>query len=173
MYEGDVQFEHCYALDQGPTVAPDEKKTCWRDWLHGYTTGQSRDRVEYAATRLSQLSLDPTLPSEDNPTQRPRRRVAAPMPTNMFAPPPGVIDGAKPAASASASASARPPEEPVVSHAPGAECAEACSRNWNGCHKECKDKGCDACDKAYRTCVPACFGAEPPRQPPAPARSTR
>jgi hypothetical protein len=179
VYEGDVHFEHCYALDQGTTTPPDDRKACWRDWLRGYTTGQSRDRVEYAATRLSQLSLDPTLPSEESPSQRPRKRLAAaPMPTSLFAPPPNLAEGAnKPAASASVSAvaaSARPPEEVVGARAPGAECAETCSRTWGACHKECKDKACEACDKTYRACVPACFGSESPRQPaPPPARSTR
>src|SRR5580704_16522387 len=64
VYECDVHFEHCYALDQGGATV-EAQKECWRDWLHGYTYGQSRDRVEYGGTRLSYLSLDPTLPSED------------------------------------------------------------------------------------------------------------
>ena len=58
VYECDVHFEHCYALDEsGASV--EAKKECWRDWLHGYTYGQSRDRVEYGGTRYSELSLDP------------------------------------------------------------------------------------------------------------------
>ena len=70
VYEGDVRFEHCYALDQGPASA-DVKKECWQGWLHDYTYGQSRDRVEYAGTRFSELSLDPSLPTEDREVKRP------------------------------------------------------------------------------------------------------
>ena len=100
VYECDVHFEHCYALDEsGASV--DQKKECWRDWLHGYTYGQSRDRVEYGGTRYSELSLDPTLPSEDQPSARAKHIVAAPVPTNAFAPPPndrpvGVVVAAPP-----------------------------------------------------------------------------
>jgi hypothetical protein len=96
VYECDVHFEHCYALDEsGASV--DAKKECWRDWLHGYTYGQSRDRVEYGGTRYSELSLDPTLPSEDtsSPT-RAKHIVAAPVPTNAFAPPPNISGRGRP-----------------------------------------------------------------------------
>src|SRR5580704_8341709 len=95
VYEGVLHFEHCYALDQ-MNVGDEAKKDCWREWLRGYTYGQSNDRVEYAATRFSELSLDPTLPSEDTRDAGPRRprrpesTVAAPMPTNAFAPPPNM-----------------------------------------------------------------------------------
>src|SRR5580692_11137525 len=80
VYECDVHFEHCYALDQGGATV-EAQKECWRDWLHGYTYGQSRDRVEYGGTRYSELSLDPTLPSEDSPSMRAKHIVAAPVPT--------------------------------------------------------------------------------------------
>jgi hypothetical protein len=165
LYECDVHFEHCYALDQG-AVAPDAKKDCWRDWLHGYTYGQSRDRIEFAATRFSELSLDPTLPNEDVPGQRPRRRpdrpIAAPVPTNAFAPPPNVSDGHSGAEPSPASTGARevllvrvttPPR-------PGADCAETCGETWNSCRASCKDHACDACDQTYRVCMPVCFHEE-------------
>jgi hypothetical protein len=177
VYEGDVRFEHCYALDQ-TAATPDAKKDCWREWLHGYTYGQSRDRIEYAATRFSELSLDPTLPSEDT-AQRPARRArnnAAPLPTSAFAPPPNVAgDGSAP-----------PPPQPTqqeggapdgsaplpasravqaVSHAPGEECTNACADRWNACRHGCADGACDTCDHAYRACVPGCFQdvRHPPR----------
>ena len=76
LYECDVHFEHCYALDESAASA-DVKKECWRDWLHGYTYGQSRDRVEYGGTRYSQLSLDPTLPSEDVSSTQSKRRTCS------------------------------------------------------------------------------------------------
>ena len=120
VYECDVHFEHCYALDQGGATV-DQQKECWRDWLHGYTYGQSRDRIEYGGTRLSQLSLDPTLPSEDKGLPpRPQHTIAAPMPTNAFAPPPNMTE--------QVSASA-----PVTHAAPGADCVDTCKQRWTAC----------------------------------------
>jgi hypothetical protein len=149
IYEGDVRFEHCYALDQSPFAA-DVKKECWRDWLHGYTYGQSRDRVEYAGTRFSELSLDPTLPSEDVKHPRP---MAVPMPTNAFAPPPSIAE--HPAVMEAVPTASVP--RMVAAHAPGEDCAENCAGYWKTCKSGCKDGACDACDKAYRLCVPGCF----------------
>jgi hypothetical protein len=168
VYECDVRFEHCYALDQGPAGSTEAMKACWRDWLHGYTYGQPSDRVEYAATRFSELSLDPTLPSVDTDA-RPKRRTAAPMPTNAFAPPPnlesdGHGDGAStpPQAHSAIVAAATPlPAAPVSAQqsaqAPGEQCTAACAERWNGCRKGCADGACDSCDRAYKSCVPGCF----------------
>jgi hypothetical protein len=163
VYEGDVHFEHCYAIEQR-TVPIEEKKECWRDWLGGYTYGQSNDRVEYAATRFSQLSLDPTLPTEDvRAAPRKQHRLAAPLPTSAFAPPPNINasgpanppDGAEPPADVkSVDARNVPPR-------PGAACVTTCREGWNDCHGSCKDRACEPCDKAYRACVPACFREGP------------
>lgn len=163
VYEGDVRFEHCYAIDQGPAAA-DAKKACWRDWLREDTYGQSRDRVEYAATRASELSLDPTLPAEDREAKH-THPLGAPVPTNAFAPPPNTIDHAQgagessppatiSAAAAQASVSAR---TSTGNRPPGEECSDGCADYWRTCHTSCKAAGCDACDKAYRLCVPGCF----------------
>ena len=160
VYECDVRFEHCYALDQGGSA--ETKKQCWRDWLHGYTYGQSRDRVEYAAMRFSELSLDPTLPKLDTlePHGLHAANVAAPVPTNAFAPPPNVaaerVQTDVVAASAPASPAAAPPE-PVAARAPGEDCASGCAQHWTACRDKCKDGACGGCDKSYRSCVPACF----------------
>jgi len=171
-YECDVHFEHCYALDEsGASVQA--KKDCWRDWLKGYTYGQSRDRVEYGGTRYSQLSLDPTLPSEETQS---KRAVAAPVPTSAFAPPPNVMgDGHAEHPSDSVQqrseiragdvkpADYRPSGEvagsPVssVSRAPGADCADTCGQKWTACRSSCKEGACGTCDQAYRACMPTCF----------------
>jgi hypothetical protein len=161
LYEGEVHFEHCYAMDQkaGPV---DEKKECWRDWLRGYTYGQSNDRVEYAATRFSLLSLDPTLPTEEDHGARPRKDrslAAAPLPTSAFAPPPNINAVEKkdvPDASPPA-----PEAHPMKGPEPGTDCVRSCDEHWESCHAGCKDKACEACDKAYRTCMPACFREAP------------
>jgi hypothetical protein len=180
VYECDVRFEHCYALDQG-AVPADAKKECWRDWLHAYTYGQSRDRVEFAATRFSELSLDATLPNEDVRSSRPRRPdrpVAAPVPTNAFAPPPNVSEGhiaPEPSTATSRTTGTTnqdpPPLDAASARPPGADCARTCDEKWDRCHSSCKDQGCDACDRTYRVCIPACFHEEGSRGPP--VKSTR
>ncbi len=157
VYECDVRFEHCYALDEG-TVSIEMKKACWRDWLQGYTYGQSRDRVEYAGARLSELSLDPTLPSVDrgDPPPHASPKAAAPVPTNAFAPPPNLAEHSPadpPAPSASSSAVARAP----TARMPGDDCMQSCQDRWKACHDLCKDGACTACDRTYKTCVPGCF----------------
>jgi hypothetical protein len=170
VYESDVHFEHCYALDEGPASA-DSKEECWRGWLRGYTYGQSRDRVEYAAMRFSQLSLGPTLPSEEVRDARPRRSTpahGAPMPTNAFAPPPNLAASASAVAGTTTSA---PPVRNSGSLAPGAECSEGCAQRWTVCRDACdaaqrhsqdpKNGGCEQCDRTYRACVPGCFREEP------------
>lgn len=156
VYEGDVHFEHCYAIDQ-KTVTVEEKKECWRDWLSGYTYGQSNDRVEYAAARLSQLSLDPTLPTEDE-RSAPRRehRLAAPLPTSVFAPPP-IVSASVPADVPDAGAPPAAVKPHDVQPAPGAACVTTCRERWNDCRGSCKDSSCEPCDRSYRACVPACF----------------
>jgi hypothetical protein len=161
VYECDVNFEHCYALDQG-SASPDAMKACWREWLHSYTYGQSRDRVEYAASRFSELSLDPTaLPREDTPSGPKRvHSMVAPLPTSAFAPPPnlGAEHGEGPATPPPTyAASSGPPRPVVVAQAPGEQCTAACAERWNGCRKGCTDGACDACDRAYKACVPGCF----------------
>jgi hypothetical protein len=167
VYEGELHFEHCYALDE-MTVPDEAKKDCWREWLRGYTYGQSNDRVEYAATRFSQLSLDPLLPSEDVSdagARRPRRSestVAAPVPTNAFAPPPNMSasDGHDAPSAAKMADAGRPPRAASTPGAPGADCITACQGRWSGCRDGCKDGACDTCDKSYRACMPACFRDE-------------
>ena len=155
-----MRFEHCYALDaslERTAESPDGKDAsdgkdakieCWRDWLHGYTYAQSRDRVDYAAARLRKLSLGPTPSSDESRDAKQALTVASPMPTSAFAPPPNLA--------AAAPASAGPPQDRAP-RAPGAECSDGCSQRWTACHEGCKERVCDDCDKTYRKCVPMCF----------------
>jgi hypothetical protein len=160
IYECDVRFEHCYALDQG-VASVDVKKQCWREWLRGYTYGQSGDRIEYAAARFSELSLDPTLPSVEVRDGGAARRSASPMPTSAFAPPPNLVE--RPAGDASAiPGDGGGVVSEVVLRAPGAGCADGCASRWKACHEDCRGDACDACDKTYRACMPACFREEGP-----------
>ena len=158
--ECDARFEHCYALDLTVGTPPGSRRTCWREWLRGYTYGQSRDRVEYAATRLSQLSLESTLPGQSLQIGRSApdagSSAAPPIPTSAFFPPPNVAPVATPAASSVAEKS------PVASssRAPGSECADACASQWRVCRDPCTGTTCSACDGRYRACASACFREE-------------
>jgi len=150
--ECDARFEHCYALDLTSGSPSGVRRTCWRDWLRGYTYGQSRDRVEYAATRLGQLSFESTATRLDltksTASGTERTSAAAPMPTNAFVPPPNVAPAEGQRADLAASI------------APGSECAEACASRWRVCREPCMDKTCAQCDRAYRSCASACFREE-------------
>jgi hypothetical protein len=100
VYEGDVQFEHCYGLDMG-TATPEAKRSCWRTWVASYTYGQSRDRIDYAAKRLNQLAIDPAADVASTPsTLTPAsamtggcRQSVPLLPKDAFVPPPNVSDG--------------------------------------------------------------------------------
>jgi hypothetical protein len=56
VYEGDVRFEHCMALDSQPEVRSAIRRACWSEWVQFYTYGQTRDRVVHAQLRIRQLS---------------------------------------------------------------------------------------------------------------------
>ena len=157
VYEGDVRFEHCYALDQSPAHV-DAQEGVLAGWLHDYTYGQSRDRVEYARPALQRAVARPTLPSEDTQVKH-ARIMASPVPTSAFAPPPSLAEHVTAESSASAATSKPPPREAAVAaaRAPGEECSEGCSGYWKTCKAGCKGATCEACDRAYKLCVPGCF----------------
>jgi hypothetical protein len=156
VYEGDVQFEHCYALDESASATLKEKAGCWRDWTKNYTYGQTRDRVEYAASRHYALTVAPNLPTDDLLQQAApgggfrKRLIAAPAPTTMFAPPPNTmpdqVDAGVPAA-----------ESAPKLRPPGAACADDCDADWKSCHDACAGKACAPCDAAHAACMVTCF----------------
>lgn len=55
VYESDVRFEHCMALDLEPTVRDVVRLGCWSEWLEHETYGQTRDRIAHAEGRLEAL----------------------------------------------------------------------------------------------------------------------
>jgi hypothetical protein len=81
-----------------------------------------------------------------------------PAPTNAFAPPPNVAS-AEASGSVPASPDAGSAKSDVASRVPpGAHCGDACVKTWSACSEECEGgASCAPCDRAYRTCVPACF----------------
>jgi hypothetical protein len=56
IYEADVRFEHCMALDAQPDVDEATRRACWTEWVTYYTYGQTRDRVLHAQLRIQQLN---------------------------------------------------------------------------------------------------------------------
>jgi hypothetical protein len=171
VYECDVHFEHCYAVDMSD-LAIAEKRLCWREWLAGYTYGESRDRVEHARSRLQALSSDdPTSWSLDgaasgdllSPGPLSHPVVSTPLPVNAFSPPPSVSD-----VHLDASTDGAPRDGGAQSEAalPGEACGDACARARTSCRDGCNGAACAACDHAYRSCMPPCFRDEDAATPP-------
>jgi hypothetical protein len=157
IYDSDVHFEHCYALDETSTPQP-SKKECWSQWLRSYTYGQSRDRVDFAASRVAALSVATNLAVDPMQTHAVS---AAPLPTSAFAPPPNIIVDAGAPASEAGAATSNPPVSTSHRQTPGSDCADACEARWTSCRNGCSDGTCDNCDRAYRACMPPCFRDEP------------
>lgn len=163
IYEGDVRFEHCMALDARPDVKPTLRSACWEEWVKFYTFGQTRDRVEYAKLRQKQLSASSDFDESD---WEPVGRIApaVPEPTSVLEPPPSTLAadsglivptdldagaGADADASDSTADAALPP---------GTECAESCEESWSDCKKDCKAPACEkTCSTKYKRCMRACF----------------
>ena len=169
VYEGDVQFEHCYAIDEAAHTSLREKAECWRDWTRNYTYGQTRDRVEYAAARrdaLFAIAKNPTdeMLMEGAPGGGFRKRViSAPSPTSVFAPPPttmaDVEDGGAHSQEFAPTLGADAGPAP-----PAAACTESCGDGWRSCQGGCDDAGpagaggsCASCRESYTRCMGACF----------------
>ncbi len=127
-------------------------------------TGSSSRRRASASSRSIPPCRTKTSPVRGHCEVRPDRPIAAPVPTNAFAPPPNVTpnvsdghSGPEPAASPVA----KVPREASLVHVtmpdrPGADCAETCGDKWNTCRGSCKDRGCETCDQAYRVCTCRC-----------------
>ncbi len=157
VYEGDVRFEHCMALDIEKQVKPTIRKACWDEWTKFYTFGQTRDRVEYAKLRMKQLNGASDFEASDLGTEEPRVASAVPEPTSALAPPPMmlVVDAgpAGPGADASADAAVDASASP-----PGSECAKACEGTWTECKTTCATATCErGCTGQFKRCMRKCF----------------
>ena len=155
LYEGDVRFEHCMALDARPDVKPTIRRTCWDEWRKFYTFGQTRDRTEYAALRDRQLSVS----SEIDEGDAQFAKASAPSalePTSALAPPPRLI------AAIDAGAADALPDAPSDAESdaapPSAGCAAVCEQTWTFCKSECKAASCEqACSSKYKRCAKRCY----------------
>jgi len=158
VYEGDVRFEHCMALDSRPEVKPTIRRACWDEWLRFYTFGQNRDRVDYARVRINQLHNASDFDEGDwSPAKR--TAAAAPEPTSALAPPPMTLTNAdagapKPAGDAGAASASDNDEE---KGSPKSPCASECESAWNLCRRDCKTPGCEkACTATLKRCMRKC-----------------
>ncbi len=151
VYEGDVRFEHCMALDEHSDEKSTIQRSCWDEWVKYYTYGQTRDRVEYARRRQKQLSGESDFEETGAPGVAVQR--AVPEPTTVLAPPPMMFAdaGKSPEADAAPSASAAP--EP-----PAAACAAQCREAWTPCKQGCTAAPCEkTCAATYKRCMKKCF----------------
>src|SRR5689334_16899264 len=153
VYEGDVRFEHCMALDTRPDVKPTLRRGCWEEWTKFYTFGQTRDRIDYARLRIQQLGAASDFAEAEAPPEKPSKLSAVPEPTSVLAPPPMMLTNSADAGPADAAADA--PEDGAP---PASECTAACAQSWDLCRQECKSAQCEkTCTGKYRRCMKKCF----------------
>ncbi len=136
VYEEDVRFEHCMALDARPDVKPTLRRACWDEWISFYTYGQTRDRTDYAHLRAKQLGAASDFVEEES-----ARPPAAPDPTSAIAPPPMMMVVADAGAP-----DAAPPEELDVRQVAHTRCTTECEQRQEACRKFCK--GTPPCERA-------------------------
>jgi hypothetical protein len=156
VYEGDVRFEHCMALDSEKEVKPTIRRACWDEWTKFYTFGQTRDRVEYANLRMKQLGSASDFDEADFVPTEPRVNAAVPEPTSALAPPPMMlVTDAGPADAAGDGADAADAQETSL---PGSSCSQACEAPFLECRASCKTPTCEAgCTTKYKKCMRKCF----------------
>lgn len=147
VYEGDVRFEHCMALDAQPDVKAHIRRACWREWVSFYTYGQTRDRVRHAQMRIRQLSGVSEF-------------VAGPA---MGGGGPALADGTGPLASgaggAATGATGGGPSTTKTGVPDGrARCVSDCEAMRDDCRDECRTHGCaKSCAMAFRNCITECM----------------
>jgi hypothetical protein len=163
IYENDARFEHCYALDES-NASLDAKAKCWADWKTRHTFGQTRDRVEYAQSRFVALSQSDVPTDEAMMHAAPGEvgessKLAAPAPTNAFAPPEAMATmdaGARAQVLPSTTTTVTAPTafDAGAARPPGAACSDECTHAWDECKSAEKDA--HKCDTFYDQCVVAC-----------------
>lgn len=160
VYEGDVRFEHCMALDSRQDVKPTLRNACWEEWIKFYTFGQTLDRVEYAKRRQKQLASSSDF-DEGSTEEEARAKSAVPDPTSVLAPPPMKLttDGGPPTPDASVEDAGDVGDpDGGIPLPPGANCVDECDEGWIACRKECAIAACNrACDTKHRRCMQKCF----------------
>lgn len=153
VYEGDVRFEHCMALDAQPDVKPAIRRACWREWISFYTYGQTRDRVRHAQRRIHELSGVSEFVAGTGPNGAGNEPLEAPEPSSALQSPPAAVSagsdgGAAPPAPASATAAVASPRD---------QCLEECEAEGEDCVSDCRTHACEkSCAITRRSCVRRC-----------------
>jgi hypothetical protein len=148
VYEGDVRFERCMALDWKETVSADIRRECWQEWRQYFTLGQTRDRIEYAEREIERLSNGGQEVAVND--------LAVPEPTSVFAPPPMMmaVDGG-----ADAPVSL---DEPADAAAVPMSCTDRCDTDGITCLSPCRSNACRSrCANTRFKCYKACLALGP------------
>jgi hypothetical protein len=154
LYEGDVRFEHCMALDARADVKPTLRRMCWEEWVSFYTLGQTRDRIDYARGRQQQLGHASDFDEADGPTPHLAALAAvAPDPTSAIAPPPMMAADAD-AGAPDAGVRADEGDERTAAQT---RCTDECQHGLDTCHQGCKGPACTrACAARFTRCTGRC-----------------
>jgi hypothetical protein len=151
VYESDVRFERCLALDWQEDVRSDVRRRCWDDWVSYFAVGQPKDRFEYARRQIAMIDN-----GELGTPGAEADKVALPEPTSVFAPVPMMITAptfgsAGPAGSSSAEPSARP----------ASACEAKCNKSLDGCLSGCRTPVCEQyCAQKHGRCTDGCNTAD-------------
>lgn len=99
-YDGDLQFEHCYRLDEERAIPTPHKRACWQRWAQNYGSVQSSNRLQYALGRDRVLAASGSPGGQSNPSAN-APSAQTPQAANADSPrAAGAIGGAIPVASA-------------------------------------------------------------------------
>lgn len=152
LYEGDVRFEHCMALDARPDVKPTLRRACWEEWISFYTFGQTRDRIDYAHLREKQLSAASDFDEADVQGSK-VLAAAVPDPTSAIAPPPMMMTAAD-----AGTPDASPPDHEDERTAALGRCTSECEQGLESCRQTCKRTSpCErACSARLKRCTSRC-----------------
>jgi hypothetical protein len=155
VYESDVRFERCLALDWRDDVRDPVRRRCWSEWLQHFASGQPRDKVGYARRQIvprSESTASPVLETQGAPV---------PVPTSVFAQVPMMMSSARPTGSASVAFVA---PTASVAPAPRSPCELRCDQALGECLSGCNVPVCErACTERHGRCGDRC--AQPPRGP--------
>jgi hypothetical protein len=160
VYEGDVRFEHCYRLDADATVPAASRLACWSDWTHNHTSGQTRDRVEYALGRERTLLGGESQPAGPKFLFAPGATssallassgpaIACPLPASPYENPPATLPAPTPVASV-----AKDPPGMTTSQL----CVRDCGNQFTTCATKCKRSTCvTKCGDLAKSCIGDCL----------------
>ncbi len=109
VHRGRAYFERCYAADFDAQIRRTERHACWVAWLDHYTSGQPRERIMYARTRVAAQGIENdslALPGVDGASGSAAYTRAAHVRVDAAPPPNAAMPDAAPAANTAPTQSA-------------------------------------------------------------------